>query len=102
MTDGALKLQLLDQLRDWIRLKHHSIRTEKGYVDWVKWFAWFHDKCHSLHILRHSFEIHLLQADDDIRAVKELLRHQDVSMAMIYTHALDRGGKGVMSPLDMA
>ena len=102
MTDGAPQPQLLDQLRDRIRLKHHSIRTEKDYVDWVKRFARFHDERHPSHILRHSFSTHLLRAGYDIRTVKEPLGRQDVSMAMIYTHALDRGGKGVMGPLDMA
>ena len=148
---GSTKSLLLDRIRDKIRLKHYSIRTETAYVDWVRRFVLFHHRRHPRELGPEHVEAFLshlavqrnvaastqnqaksallflykevlgseLPWLDNVESAKRPQRlpvvltrtevdavlnrmhgHSDVSTTMIYTHVLNRGGRGVVSPLD--
>jgi integron integrase len=82
------------------RRRHHLHESvlQRAFKDAVR--AAGLTKTASCHTLRHSFATHLLDFGYDIRTIQELLGHSDVATTMIYTHVLNRGGRGVLSPLD--
>jgi integrase len=95
--------KLLDRLRDAIRVRHYSLRTEEAYAAWVRRFILFHGKRHPLEMGAaeiNAFRTHLAVDGHVSASTQELLGHKDMSTTRISTHVLNLGGRGVRSPLD--
>ena len=102
----ATPVRLLDQVRERVRLKHYSIRTEKSYVDWIKRYVLFHGKRHPRDMGAAHFErfTTLLAVDRDLSAFtqnegicgisRSCGRHRGagVAPALRYRYAPDGGG----------
>ena len=94
----ATRLRRDQRTRRWRRHHLHESVVQRAFRDAVQ--ASGVTKPASCHTLRHSFATHLLERGYDIRTIQELLGHRDVATTMIYTHVLNRGGRGVQSPLE--
>ena len=92
----TVKPRLLDQVREKIRLKHYSIRTEHTYVDWIKRYILFHGKRHPQEMGKQEVEQFLTHLAVE-RNVAASTQNQTLSAI---SHVLNRGGRGVGSPLD--
>jgi len=77
-------------VRERIRVKYYSIQTEEAYVGWIKKFIFFHNK-------RHPAEMGKLEME---HFLTHLAIDKNVETTMIYTHVLNQGGRGVISPLE--
>lgn len=86
--------------RSGIKRRHHfHLNSLNKAIKMAAQIAGVHKQM-STHVFRHSFATHLLEDGYDIRTIQELLGHRDVRTTMIYTHVLNKGGRGVKSPLD--
>ncbi len=89
--------KLLDQVRDVIRLKHYSIRTEQAYVDWIKRYILFHDKRHPQEMGRREIEAFLTHLAVDQNVAASTQNQALSALLFLYHYVLE---KELPGPID--
>ena len=94
------KPRLLDQVRNAIRLKHYSIRTEQSDIDWIRRYILFHNKKRPADLDEGHISSFLTYLAVDKRVAGSTQNQALCALVFLYRHVLNRGGKGVTSPSD--
>ena len=98
---GNRRVNLLDRVRQCIRLKGYSIRTEKTYTSWIKRFILFHGKRHPQDMGKPEAEAFLTHLVIKRNVASSTQNQAFNAILFLYNHVLNRGGRGVRSPLDV-
>lgn len=88
MSDKPVKL--LDQLRNVLRAKHYSYRTEQAYVDWVRRFILFHDKRHPNDMGDQEINAFVTHLATERRVAASTQNQALSAVLFLYRHVLER------------
>jgi len=83
------KPKLLNQMRDKIRTRHYSIRTEKAYIDWTRRYILFHNKRHPMEMGAPEIETFLTHLAVDRRVASSTQNQALSAILFLYKEVLD-------------